>query len=237
MDAIKKLGKKYNLVSSHLSEKTRRIWAATEAKIFGYGGVTMLSIATGLSRSTIYLGLKDLKSKKQIDPDKIRKSGGGRKKITDKDKNILKDVENILEPATRGDPESVLKWTCKSTRNLAEELNKHGHRVSDRKICDLLSELGYSLQSNRKTKEGKNHPDRDAQFLYIYRKVKRFQYADQPIISVDTKKKEMVGNYKNSGKEWRHAKNPESVNVHDFPDPKVPKAAPYGVYDVTRNEG
>ena len=237
MDVIKKFKHKFKLVSLHLNERTRRIWAATEAKMFGHGGVTILSAATGISRPTIYLGLEEIKSKKAINPEKIRKSGGGRKKLVDKDKTILKDLEKLLEPSTRGDPESILRWTCKSTRNLATELNKNGHRVGDRKICDLLSELGYSLQANRKTKEGSSHPDRDKQFLYIYRKAKRLQYANQPIISVDTKKKELVGNYKNSGAEWKRKGKPEEVNSHDFPDPKETKAAPYGVYDVTRNEG
>jgi transposase len=237
MEVIKKFRKKFKLVSLHLNERTRRIWAATEAKMFGPSGVSILSAATGISRPTIYLGLEEIKSKKVISPDKIRKPGGGRKKLINKDKTILKDLEKILEPATRGDPESILRWTCKSTRNLANELNRNGHRVSDRKICDLLSELGYSLQANRKTKEGNSHPDRDKQFLYIYRKAKRLQYANQPIISVDTKKKEIIGNYKNSGAEWREKGKPEEVNGHDFPDPKNPKAAPYGVYDITRNEG
>lgn len=237
MDVIKKLKKKYKLVSLHLNERTRRIWVATEAKMLGQGGVAILSAATGISRPTIYLGLEEIKLRKVIGPEKIRKSGGGRKKLIYKDKALLSDLENLLEPDTRGDPESILRWTCKSTRNLANELNKNGHRISDRKICDLLSELGYSLQANRKTKEGSSHPDRDKQFLYIYRKAKRLQYANQPIISVDTKKKEIIGNYKNSGAEWRQKGKPKEVNGHDFPDPKKPKAAPYGVYDITRNEG
>lgn len=234
---IKMFKQKFKLVSLHLNERTRRIWAATEAKMFGHGGVTILSKATGLSRSTIHLGLEDIESKKTIPVEQIRKDGGGRKKIVDTDKTILKDLEKLLEPSTRGDPESVLRWTCKSTRNLAAELNKNGHRISDRKVCDLLSELGYSLQSNRKTKEGNEHPDRDKQFLYIYKKAKQFQRAAQPIISVDTKKKEMIGNYANSGVEWKPKGEPEEVNTHDFLAPDVPKAAPYGVYDVTKNEG
>ena len=236
-DVIKIFKKKFNLVSSHLNEKTRRIWAATEAKMLGRGGVTILSAATNLSRSTIYLGLKDLKSKRKIDIEQIRKPGGGRKRLVDTDKTILKDLEAILEPATRGDPESILRWTCKSTKQLAIELNKKGYRISDRKVCDLLSDLGYSLQANRKTKEGSSHPDRDDQFLFIYKKAKSFQRSKQPIISVDTKKKELIGNYKNHGKEWNPKQSPTEVEVHDFPDPKTPKASPYGVYDVTKNEG
>jgi transposase len=236
-DVVKKIKKKFDLVSLHLNERTRRIWAAIEAKAMGRGGVTILSAATNLSRSTIHIGLDELKSKKRVDVEKIRRPGGGRKKITEKDKTLLNDLEAILEPATRGDPESVLRWTCKSTKQLASELNKKGYRVSDRKICDLLSDLGYSLQANRKTNEGKSHPDRDAQFLYIYKKVKNFQRAQQPVISVDTKKKELVGNFKNQGKEWNPKHKPIDVDTYDFPDKNIPKAAPYGVYDVTKNEG
>ncbi len=169
--------------------------------------------------------------------ENTRRTGGGRKKLIDKDPKLLADLEKILEPSVRGDPESALRWTCKSTRHLANELNKNGHRVSDRKICDLLSDLGYSLQANFKTKEGKDHPDRDKQFLYIYKKVKSFQREKQPIISVDTKKKELIGNHKNNGKEWNPKGKPLEVKGHDFPDPNVPKAAPYGVYDITGNIG
>lgn len=237
MDVVEKFRKKFKLVYPHLNEKTCRIWAATEANIYGYGGITILSEATGLSRDTISFGLKELKSKNKIDIDRIRKPGAGRKKLVDIDKTILNDLEALLEPATRGDPESVLRWTCKSTKQLANELNKKGYRVSDRKICDLLSDLGYSLQANRKKNEGKNHPDRDAQFLYIYKKVKNFQRAKQPVISVDTKKKELIGNYKNQGKEWNPKRKPIDVDTYDFPDPNTPKAAPYGVYDITKNEG
>jgi len=236
-DLVKEIKKKFNLASPHLNERTRRIWAAIEAKALGHGGITILSSATNLSRSTIHLGLDELKSKRKIDVEKIRKPGGGRKKIIEKDKTILGDLEAILEPATRGDPESILRWTCKSTKQLANELNKKGYRVSDRKICDLLSDLGYSLQANRKTNEGKNHPDRDAQFLYIYKKVKNFQSSKQPVISVDTKKKELVGNHKNQGKEWNPKGKPIEVNTYDFPDKNTPKAAPYGVYDIAKNEG
>ncbi len=237
-DAAINLQKKYELVSGYLNERTRRVWAASEAKLLGHGGVTVVSIATGLSRSTIHSGLRELACEDEIlDTEKVRCAGGGRKELTDKDPKLLTDLENILEPSVRGDPESALRWTCKSTRNLAEELNKHGHRVSDRKICDLLSDLGYSLQANSKTKEGQDHPDRDAQFLYIYKKVKLFQSEKQPVISVDTKKKELIGNYKNSGKEWNPKNKPLEVNTHDFPDPKTAKAAPYGVYDITENTG
>lgn len=236
-DVILNLREKYKLISIHLNERTRRIWAASEAKSLGYGGVSAVSEATGISRITIHSGINDLKNKKKLDPERIRGYGGGRKRLTDQDPKILADLESILEPSVRGDPESSLRWTCKSTRNLADELNKNGYRVSDRKICDLLSDLGYSLQANFKTNEGKDHPDRDDQFLYIYKKVKLFQCDKQPVISVDTKKKELIGNYKNNGKEWRGKGEPLKVNGHDFPDPNMPKAAPYGVYDITENKG
>ncbi len=237
MNYILNLQKKYKLISVHLNERTRRIWAASEAKSFGHGGISAVSKATGISRVTIHAGIKELSNKKKLRPEKIRCHGGGRKKLTDKDPKILTDLESILEPSVRGDPESTLRWTCKSTRHLSEALNKNGYRVSARKICDLLSDLGYSLQANFKTNEGKNHPDRDEQFLYIYKKVKSFKSGKQPVISVDTKKKELIGNYKNNGKEWSKKGKPLKVNGHDFPDPDVPKAAPYGVYDITENKG
>jgi hypothetical protein len=237
MDVIKIFKKKFNLVKPFLNEKTLRIWAATESKIFGYGGVTLLHKVTGLARTTIALGLEDLKSKKKLPIEQLRRSGGGRKKITETDPMLLGDLESLLEPVTRGDPESILRWTCKSTAQLANALNKKEYRISSRKICDLLSDLGYSLQANNKTNEGASHPDRDQQFLFIYKKAKSFLKAKQPVISVDTKKKEMIGNYKNNGKEWSKKRNPKNVNAHDFPDPKVSKAAPYGIYDIARNEG
>jgi len=237
-DVINKLKNKYELISNHLNERSRRIWAASEAQLLGHGGVAAVSKATGLSRVTINFGLNELQNKAlSFSPEKIRRNGGGRKKLIDKDPKLLDDLEKLLEPSVRGDPESALRWTCKSTRHLAEELNKKGYRVSYRKICDLLSDLGYSLQSNFKTKEGSQHPDRDKQFLHIYRKVKLFQNKGDPVISVDAKKKELIGSYKNPGKEWSPKGKPVEVNVHDFPDPKRGKAAPYGVYDITKNEG
>ena len=238
MEVIINLQIKYELISKHLNERTRRIWSASEAKSLGHGGVAAVSKVTGLARSTIHVGIRELNNEnKELAPEKIRQYGGGRKRLTDKDPTLLSDLESILEPSVRGDPETVLRWTCKSTRNLAKELNKNGYRVSDRKICELLSDLGYSLQSNFKTNEGKDHPDRDEQFLYIYKKVKSFQREKQPVISVDTKKKELIGNYKNNGKEWNPKGKPLKVSGHDFPDPKIPKAAPYGVYDITENKG
>ena len=207
-EVILNLSEKYKLISEHLNERTRRIWAATEAKSLGHGGVSAVSEATGIARVTIHAGINELNSTNKLKADRIRNYGGGRKKLTDKDPQILSDLEKILEPSVRGDPESSLRWTCKSTRHLAEELNKNGYRVSDRKICELLSDLGYSLQANFKTNEGKDHPDRDDQFLFIYEKVKSFQRDKQPVISVDTKKKELIGNYKNNGKKWRKKGKP-----------------------------
>ncbi len=237
-EVIINLQKKYELISYHLNERTRRIWAASEAKSCGHGGVAAISKVTGLSRTTIHVGMNELNCEEEtLNPERVRRHGGGRKRLTEKDPTILTDLENILEPSVRGDPESALRWTCKSTRHLANELNKNGYRVSDRKICELLSELGYSLQSNFKTNEGKDHPDRDNQFLYIYKKVKSFQREKQPIISVDTKKKELIGSYKNNGKEWNPKGKPMKVNGHDFPDSSTPKVAPYGVYDITENKG
>lgn len=235
-DVIKQISMKYATLSPYLSEKGRRIWAATEAQSLGYGGISAIAAATGISRQTIHSGVHNVESG-SIDSIRNRKPGGGRKSIVEKNPNILYDLENLLEPATRGDPESALRWTCKSTQNLSDELKRKGYKVSPRSICNLLAGLGYSLQSNNKRYEGSNHPDRDKQFKYIYNKVKKFQKELNPIISVDAKKKELVGLYKNNGKEWHKKGNPANVNVYDFPDAKIPKAAPYGVYDVSLNEG
>lgn len=232
---------KFDLISSYLNEKALRIWCATEArnynKIFGSGGVTAVHRATDISRPTIYAGLRELKSKKKVPQHVIRKSGGGRKKITSIAPTILEDLENLVEPLSRGDPESPLRWTIKSVRNLAVELTEKGYSISFRKVCDLLSELEYSLQSNRKTQEGKDHPDRNEQFEYINKLVKKFQKRRFPVISVDTKKKENIGDFKNSGKEYRPKGKPIKVNKYDFPDKELGKVAPYGIYDLTKNKG
>ena len=235
-DVTKSIAKKYTAILPYLGERARRVWAANEARALGYGSISAVAVATGLSRPTIYAGLKEL----QLKPNTNivdRNPGAGRKSLVTVNPNILSELEHILEPATRGDPESALMWTCKSTYNLAEELKAKGYKISQRSICDLLATLGYSLQSNNKRYEGTNHPDRDAQFNYIYKKVKKFQNASNPVISVDAKKKELIGQFKNNGREWRPKKMPEDVNTYDFPDPKTPKAAPYGVYDVSANEG
>lgn len=235
MELHNKIRAKYNAISACLNEKALRIWVASEAKDLGWGGVTAVACATGISRSTIHLGLKEIENKS---PDnKIRRTGGGRKKLTESFPKLLNDLELLIDPVTRGDPESSLRWTCKSTRKLAEELEKKGYSITQRTICDMLVELGYSLQSNRKNKEGAQHPDRNKQFEYIYRKIKRFQKLNLPVISVDTKKKELIGAFKNQGKEYRPKGNPEEVNCHDFPSKEITKAAPYGVYDLTKNDG
>ena len=229
--------RKFEDISSYLNERTRRIWAATEAKSYGWGGITLVSQATGIPRRTIRKGLSELDAPESLDQGRIRHSGGGRKKLTEKYPALLAALESLVEPSTRGDPESPLQWTWKSTYNLAEELKRQGYPIGQRTVCDLLSDLGYSLQANRKTREGTDHPDRNAQFEYISQKVIAFQKSHDPVISVDTKKKENIGNFKNNGKEYRRKGDPEEVNVHDFPDKKLGKVSPYGVYDISRNKG
>ncbi len=240
-DAVEKIKVKYGHLRSYLDEKVLRLWAAVEAKSLGRGGISQVAEATSLSRTTIYVGISELESGGSVDearlPGKVRRSGGGRKKLKEKDPFLLQALDELLEPATRGDPETPLRWTCKSTTKLAEELTARGHPVSQRTVCDLLEELGYSLQANRKTKEGSSHPDRDQQFRHISEKVKELQSMGQPVISVDTKKKEIIGEFKNGGQEWEKKGKPVEVNVHDFPDPVLGKAIPYGVYDITANKG
>ena len=230
---------KLSVVLPHLNEKQRRILIAAEANDLGYGGVQALSDITGVSRPTIHRGKKDLNkiNKEQENLDRVRLKGGGRKKIIDTHPEIIDVLENLIDPSVRGDPESPLRWTCKSVRSLEKELRKLGYKISYPCIASILKDLEYSLQANRKTSEGKAHPDRDQQFLFINKRAKWFLDRGFPVVSVDTKKKELVGNYKNNGKKWGKKGRPEKVNVHDFPDPKVPKAVPYGVYDVSKNEG
>ena len=220
-----------------LNEHTRRLWAAVEARTLGYGGIALVERATGVSRSTIARGIREAESGACLVPDRIRKIGAGRKRTVATDPTLMADLDGLVEPTASGDPRSVLRWTSKSVRKLAGELQDMGHSVSHRMVAELLHEAGYSLQANHKTREGPNHPDRDAQFHYINRQVRRHQAADHPVISVDTKKKELVGDFKNSGREWRPKGNPELVRVHDFIIPEQGKAIPYGVYDLTRNAG
>ena len=228
---------KFESLVCALDERGRRLWAATEAKAIGHGGIALVSRATGVSYSTITRGLKELESGLLPEPGRVRRPGGGRKKTLAKDATLLADLDGLVEPSVSGDPQSPLRWTSKSVRTLARELRDMGHNVSHQLVLELLDAAGYSLQANRKSREGSNHPDRDAQFRYIQRKVRRFQALGQPVISVDTKKKELVGNFKNAGKQWRPKGTPEPVRVHDFRIPELGKAIPYGVYDLTRNAG
>jgi transposase len=240
MEAVEAIRTKYEALSDRLNEATLRLWAAVEARALGRGGVTTVAKASGLSRTTIYAGLRELEaaSKKQAAGSvRIRAPGGGRKRLADKDPTLLSDLDALVEPSTRGDPQSPLRWTCKSTPRLAEELRAKGHTVSQRTICDLLAQLGYSLQATRKVHEGGHHADRDAQFAYIAGRVRQYQKAGEPVISVDTKKKELIGDFKNAGHEWQPKGKPEAVRVYDFIDPSLGKVAPYGVYDISANQG
>jgi hypothetical protein len=241
MDSIELAKQRFEMISWALDERLKRLYAAAEAKLLGHGGITKISKATGLARITIHAGLKELDQRSVTSNDvpngKIRKSGGGRKKLLETSPAILEDLRKLVEPTTRGDPESPLLWTCKSLRTLAAELVSMGYKISHETTGLLLEKLGYSLQGNRKTLEGSNHPDRNAQFELINQKVKEVQSANNPVISVDTKKKELVGQYKNSGKTYRPKGDPEEVKVYDFVDEESGRANPYGVYDITNNVG
>mgnify|MGYP001589684086 FL=1 len=233
------VGQKYADLAHALNERSRRLWAATEAQSIGHGGIALVERAVGISHSTISRGIKELRSaEKPMDAEHVRRPGGGRKKTAQKDPTLRRDLEMLVAPTVAGDPQSSLRWTAKSLRTLAEELQARGHATSHRMVGELLAEAEYSLQANRKSvEEGKRHPDRDGQFRYINKQVRRFQRLNQPAISVDTKKKELVGDFKNGGKEWRPKGMPERVRTHDFLIKENGKAAPYGVYDVTRNIG
>jgi hypothetical protein len=227
---------KYRGLCDELSEFTRRRWAAVEAVSLGRGGITAVSAATGLAHSTIRRGIRELDAGDALPFGRQRRAGAGRKRVEVVDPGVRATLEHLVEPDSRGDPQSPLRWTCKSTRRLAQELTAQGHAVGPTTVRHLLKEAGYSLQANRKTREGNSHPDRDAQFRYINRRVKAQQRQRQPAISVDTKKKEPLGNLKNPGQEWRPKGKPREVDVHDFPDPRKGKAVPYGVYDLSHNE-
>ena len=230
---------KYAVLSGALSERSRRLWAAAEAMSLGHGGIALVERATGISRSTITRGIREVESgaSNELPPERTRRPGGGRKRTTEKDPTLLADLDALVEPMTLGDPDSPLRWTSKSVRHLADELETLGHDVSYRLVARLLKESGYSLQANRKTREGSQHEDRDAQFRYIDQQVRRHQRDGNPAISVDTKKKELIGDFKNPGREWRPKGRPEPVRVHDFLIPDAGKAIPYGVYDLSRDEG
>ena len=240
---ISSIRQKYEALAPLLHEKARRCWAACEALSLGRGGISLVAAATDLSRSMIRHGIAELQagdhSPGDAHPDhpQIRRPGGGRPSISTTDRTLLQDLKRLIDPATRGDPMSPLLWTSKSTRNLADALTELGHDLSHQTVGRLLVDLGYSLQANRKTEEGQDHPDRDAQFEHIIAKVRSLQRRGQPAVSVDTKKKEIVGNYKNSGRDWEPRGQPRRVKSRDFPDKVLGKVAPYGVYDLTANEG
>lgn len=234
---VDQINQRFASLEPFLDERLRRLCAAAEAKALGYGGVSAVARATGVSRRAIARGLKELEDPSASSFQRIRKAGGGRKRTAVKDETLVRDLERLVEPVSRGDPESPLRWTCKSLRKLAEELNRQGHQVSHRLVAELLQELGYSLQANRKTREGASHPDRNAQFEHINDEVQAYQSAGQPVISVDAKKKELVGDFKNGGRELRPKGDPEEVRAHDFAIPELGKATPYGVYDLTHNLG
>jgi hypothetical protein len=241
VNTIERIRRKFLSLSSMMDERVRRQWAAAEAESLGWGGVVAVAAATGLSRNTVTFGLGELKHRRSHPKEavgvRIRSPGGGRKPLTQTDPGLLAALEALVDPVTRGHPQSPLRWTCKSTAKLAEELARQNHPVTDRSVAALLKDAGYSLQANRKTREGSSHPDRNAQFEYINRQVLGCQQMHQPVVSIDTKKKELVGEFKNSGREWLPEGEPEKVNVHDFPDKKLGKAIPYGVYDLASNEG
>jgi len=236
VDADAQLTQYFAGIWPHLDEHARRLVAANKAVELGYGGVSRVSRACGLSRVTLIKGVAELRAV-PLPPGRIRREGGGRHALTANDPGLVPALNGLVEPTARGDPESPLRWTCKSARTLAEELTARRHPVSHTKVTQLLRKDGYSLQGNRKTEEGEDHPDRDAQFRHINRAVKAALRAGEPVISVDTKKKELVGNYQNQGRQWRKEGMPEKVQVHDFPGPEVPRAYPYGIYDLGRNAG
>jgi hypothetical protein len=243
MDIVDRIRQKYEALAPVMNERMTRLWAAAEAMALGRGGTAAVANATGILGKRILSGRRDLAEIRETPPvqpphaQRIRRPGGGRKTLEEHDPELVEALEALVDPVTRGDPQSALRWTCKSTRRLAEELTAQGHPVGATKVRQILSDLEYSLQANRKTREGTEHPDRNAQFEHINRQVKTFQAQQQPVISVDTKKKEIIGDFKNGGREWHPKGEPPPVRVHDFIDKDLGKAIPYGVYDVFRNEG
>jgi Rhodopirellula transposase DDE domain len=233
------VGQRYALLAPSLDERRRRLVAAAEAVAWGWGGIRHVAKATGVSRRVIQAGIADLQAPdaERLPVDRIRRAGGGRKRTVDTDPTLRADLERLIDPVTRGDPESPLRWTCKSVRTLAAALQGQGHRVSRQLVMGLLHELHYSLQGTRKTLEGGEHPDRDAQFAHLNAQVTAQLAVGEPAISVDTKKKELVGSFKNGGREWQPEGQPEAVNVYDFVDPALGRASPYGVYDLAQNSG
>jgi hypothetical protein len=228
---------KWNMLAPLLNERDRRLFLGAEAACLGYGGVSIVSRATGVCRETVAEGVKDVTEPERLAAGRIRRSGAGRKKTVSQDSTLMADLESLVDPLTRGDPESPLRWTCKSTRKLAAALNSMAHKTSHRMVAELLQKMDYSLQGNKKTLEGSSHPDRNAQFEFINDAVGQQLAKNEPAISVDAKKKESVGNFKNSGREYRPKGDPEKVKGHDFPDPELGKVTPYGVYDQGANSG
>lgn len=237
-DVLEQVRVRYARVAETLDERGRRAVAAAEALALGWGGISAVARATGIARATIGLGIKELRG--AVDPapaGRVRRAGGGRHRIVAQDPGVLPALARLVEPTTRGDPESPLRWTCKSLRKVAAELGRAGHRVSHQWVAQTLAQQGYSLQANRKTREGGDHPDRDAQFAHINDTAAAFLVAGDPVISVDAKKKELVGDFKNGGREWQPKGEPAAVRVYDFPIPELGRVTPYGVYDLTANAG
>jgi hypothetical protein len=229
---------RYEILSPLLDERSRRLLAGAEAKIIGRGGIAAVSKATGTSRNTVRQGVLEVEHPNDGPGDeRVGRPGGGRKPVTQSDPGLEEALDDLIEPATRGDPMSPLRWVSKSTRHLAKELTSRGHPTNQQRVAELLHRKGFSLQANRKTEEGGDHPDRNAQFEYISEQVKKFQQSQQPVISVDAKKRELVGNFKNGGREWLPEGQPEEVNVYDFIDDDLGRATPYGVLDIAHNEG
>jgi transposase len=237
MEILAGIEERFKRLRDVLDERSRRLLVAAESETMGPGGISSVSKATGVSRQVIRQGVAELKQWAVLPEGRMRRSGGGRKKATVRDPSLKTDLEELLESTTRGDPESPLRWTCRSVRNLEVELKSKGHSVSHQVVADLLHELEYSLQANRKTSEGASHPDRNAQFEYVNSKVKRYLGGKEPVISVDAKKKELVGDFRNGGKELRPKGKPEKVRTHDFPIPQLGSARPYGIYDIALNTG
>jgi len=231
------IGERFRAMAGSLDERQRRLWAAAEARSHGRGGIAAVARASGISENTIRRGLRELDAPEELPAGRVRRAGAGPKRRSESDPTLVSDLERLLDGETRGDPERPLLWTSKSVRKLAAELRGLGHEVSYRTVARLLHELGYSLQANRKTKEGRQHPDRDAQFRHINSKVAAAIAASEPLISIDTKKKELVGEYANGGREWHRKGEPVAVKVHDFPDKELGKAIPFGVYDIGANQG
>ncbi len=239
-EVVDSVRRRVSAVWPHLNERARRLLLGAEARELGFGGIAAVAAAAGVSRSTVQRGLAELHDADPLPPERVRRAGAGRKPVTEKDPKLMAALEALVDPDTRGDPTSPLRWTAKSTRTLARTLSAAGHAVSDRTVAALLHQLGYRLQANAKTREGRQHPDRDAQFRHINDTARGFLKSKDPVVSVDTKKKELVGaepGYKNGGREWQPAGQPVLVGVHDFPDPAVGKAVPYGIDDLARNTG